>query len=394
MTPPAPPAPRDARIDALRGFALGGILLVNIQSFTWGADNPAGTLPLDARAVDRIVFYLTVMLANGKFMPLFALLFGVGFAILYNRLRALTPDPAGVYRRRMAFLFVFGLLHGALLYFGDITHMYAVAGLVLLNYVDRSVGSLKGSVLRWWTASALWTLALVWLLADLVPVPDELAAEVQRNHDMLVNTGYWEQLPVRLVLFIDVVFGNLFALPQTVALMMTGLLAWRAGWLLDMRATAWRWAMLLGATVGLPAALVYGGLLLNEVDTFGRGAYSVVAALPAFAGMTLAFAYAALVLRYAPTAMVRWLAPAGRMPLTNYLMQSLLMGVALSGWGLGLGAQLEYTELAALALMLYALQLVASRVWLQRWNQGPVEALWRRWTYARLPSAADSTVRN
>jgi uncharacterized protein len=91
---------------------------------------------------------------------------------------------------------------------------------------------------------------------------------------------------------------------------------------------------------------------------------------------------------------VRWLAPAGRMPLTNYLMQSLLMGVALSGWGLGLGAQLEYTELAALALMLYALQLVASRVWLQRWNQGPVEALWRRWTYARLPSAADSTVRN
>ncbi len=80
-------------------------------------------------------------------------------------------------------------------------------------------------------------------------------------------------------------------------------------------------------------------------------------------------------------ATISWLAPAGRMPLSNYLLQSLLMGMLLSGWGLGLGASLGHAQLAALALTIVLLQVAASRVWIERFGAGPVESLWRRVTY-------------
>jgi uncharacterized protein len=93
------------------------------------------------------------------------------------------------------------------------------------------------------------------------------------------------------------------------------------------------------------------------------------------------FLYAAAFLRRAPDAVVAWLAPAGRMPLTNYLLQSVAMAVLLPGWGLGLGAVLDYAQLALLALVVFGVQLLASRWWLARRAQGPLEALWRAWTY-------------
>ena len=76
-----------------------------------------------------------------------------------------------------------------------------------------------------------------------------------------------------------------------------------------------------------------------------------------------------------------WLAPAGRLALTNYVAQSVAMGLLLSGWGFGLAASLGRTELALLALAIVAAQLIASRAWLARFGEGPMEALWRRSTY-------------
>jgi uncharacterized protein len=79
--------------------------------------------------------------------------------------------------------------------------------------------------------------------------------------------------------------------------------------------------------------------------------------------------------------LIAWLAPAGRMPLTNYIAQSVAMGLLLSGWGLGLGASASRAELALLALAIVAVQLVASRAWIGRFGEGPLEAVWRRATY-------------
>jgi uncharacterized protein len=382
---------RDERIDALRGFALLGILLVNIQSFVWGGGNPAGYLTEGAGTADRLMFFVTVTFINLKFMPLFAMLFGVGFGLLLEKLRMLTSAPQAVFRRRMLFLFAFGVLHGAFLYYGDITHMYAIAGLVLLGYADRDTAGIRRALTLWWAAAVVLTALLALALAGEAPDPVDVAAEVQRNFVVSTEQGYLGQFPVRFGLFLDIVFSNLVSMPLTVALMLTGMFVQRSGWLADRGAPAWPVVRAAGLAIGLPAALVYGGLLYVQVDAYGLGAYSDLSAVPGVISVVLAFAYAATFLVYAPSWLVRWLAPAGRMPLTNYLLQSVAMGVLLSGWGLALAPRLGYAQTSLVAVAVFASQVVLSRWWLRRWPQGPLELLWRRWTYRRMPPPIGSS---
>ena len=377
---------RDQRIDALRGFALFGILLVNIQSFLYGATNPIGYLPPDAGTIDRATLFATAAFVNVKFMPLFAMLFGASFSLLYAKLKAMTSEPRRVYRRRMVFLFTFGVLHGIFFYFGDITQMYAVAGLVLLLYVDRDVAAVARGARNWWIGTGVFTSILVALFGLSRPSPEQYVEEVKRNFQVFSYGSYLEQLPVRVGEFGDLIVGNFLGLPLTVALMLTGMLAQRAGWLQCLEAPVWRTASILGLLVGLPAALLYGYWMLFEVKAYGLAATSQSATVPMILSIPLAFLYASVFLRKAPYTVIALLAPAGRMPLTNYLLQSIAMGALLSGWGLGLGPHLSYWQTAVVALLIVAAQIALSQLWLGPMGrkQGPLEALWRTWTYRRL----------
>lgn len=385
MAPSASTTVRNERIDALRGFALLGILLVNIQSFLYGATNPIGYVAADAGVLDRMVFYATAAFVNVKFMPLFAMLFGVGFSLLYAKLQKMTPTPRKIYRRRMLFLFVFGVLHGVFFYFGDITQMYAVAGLVLLLYVDRDVAGIGRAARNWWIGIAVFTTALLALIGSALTLPAEYGAEVRRNFEVFSSGSYLEQLPVRIGEFGDLIVGNFIGLPLTVALMLTGMLAQRAGWLQQRDARAWRTASTLGVLVGLPAALLYGYWLLSDAEAYGLATTPQAATVPMMLSIPLAFFYASAFVRHAPHRLITLLAPAGRMPLTNYLLQSIAMGALLSGWGLALGPRLSYWQTALLATMIFVIQILLSRLWLSRMKQGPLEALWRAWTYRGLP---------
>ena len=379
-------ATRDARIDALRGFALLGILLVNIQSFLYGATNPIGYLGRDASVLDRLTYFSTAAFVSMKFMPLFAMLFGVGFSLLYLKLLALTPHPKLTYLRRMLFLFVFGMLHGVFVYFGDITQMYAVAGLFLLPYVDRCRAGIARAVRNWWLGTAIFTAALYVLVGSTPSLPPEYVAEIQSNYVVFTSGNYLEQLPVRIGEFRDLIVGNFLGLPLTVALMLTGMWAQRAGWLQQHDARAWRIATTLGLLIGLPSALMYGFWLLSASETYGLAVTPQAATVPMVLSVALAFMYASLFLRRAPRGLTLLLAPAGRMPLTNYLLQSIAMGALLSGWGLALGPGLGYWQMSALAAVVFAAQIVLSMIWFgpMKMRQGPLEALWRAWTYAGL----------
>lgn len=383
-------AQRNQRIDALRGFALMGILLINIQSYLYGATNPLAYIQPESSVLDRIVYFATAAFVSLKFMPLFAMLFGAGFSLLYVKLSALSDQPKRVYKRRMAFLFVFGVLHGLFLYYADITHMYALAGLVLLWYVDRDAAGIGRVATRWWIGATVFNLLVLALLGSIAPTPEELAPRVQENFDSFVALGYVQQLLVRVSEFVNIVIGNLFGFPLTVALMLTGMWAQRVGLLTDPRARAWNVATWIGLLVGLPAGIVFGYLALGEADVNGLGATTQNATVPQLISMTLAFFYAATVIRYAPEAIVRLLAPAGRMPLTNYFLQSIAMGALLSGWGLALAPLLSYWQTAVLGLLIFASQVALSAAWLSRMQQGPLEALWRKWTYGAISSGARS----
>ncbi len=143
-------------------------------------------------------------------------------------------------------------------------------------------------------------------------------------------------------------------------------------------------AVRVGALVGLPSGLAYGLWSVKHAELAANVEMPAAMLIVLTASLTLAFLYAAIFLRRAPERLVRLLAPAGRMALSNYVLQSLVMGAVLSGWGLALGDTLAYAQLTALACAIFAAQLVISRWWLMHFRQGPLEALWRAWTYRGL----------
>lgn len=374
--------PRDPRLDALRGFALFGILLVNVQSFLSGSINAIGFLPAEAGPADRAAYLFTATLIVGKFMPLFGMLFGASFALLYDKLHGAVGNPRAVYRRRLQFLLAFGVLHGLFVYFGDITHIYAIAGFVLLWHADGDVEAIARATRRWWIFAAAWmVLLIVPSIGSPAVVTVEDLEEVYLNVATSTMLGYWEQWTLRARLFAWQVQANLFGLPTVIALMMTGVLAQRAGWLRDPGAPAWDRAARVGLWLGLPAAVAYGAWSVSNAQIADSLAMPAALVGALTVSLTLSFFYAAAFIRRAPPLVIDWLAPAGRMALTNYLLQSVAMGGVLSGWGLGLGGDLSYWQLSALAVSIFMLQSLASRWWLARHAQGPLEAVWRAWTY-------------
>lgn len=381
------PSQRDERIDALRAFALAGILQVNIQSFVWGAGNPLGYLAPDADGLQRAVYFLLALLAEYKFMPIFGLLFGAGFGLLWDKFERQGLDPAQGMKRRMGWLLGFGLAHGLLLYYGDITHLYALLGLILIRYARRDLARLKRALIFWWglalTATLALSLGLRWTLGTDAPDPEQAQALIA-SWQVYTGAGWLAQFPQRATdffLMVSAIWLGGQWIPSF-AILLTGLFAQRAGWVrLELHPRVRRMAIGLGLAIGLPASLVSATLLsLDAVAGPAMPAdplrWFVLSAVP-----LLGFAYAVVFLTRAPASWVKALAPAGRMPLTNYLLQSLAMGALLSGWGLGWGQWMDTAQLAGLGLVIVLVQWLISAAWMSRHAQGPIEALWRRYTY-------------
>lgn len=387
-------------VDALRAFALAGILQVNLQSFVWGAGDPLGYFAAPPSAVDAYVHLLIGTFVSTKFMSIFAFLFGVSFALQWRSLRRRAASIDAAYRsylRRLAFLLAIGLAHGALLYYGDILAFYALCGFFLLLYAQARPARFARAVRNTWIFFALWSLAWIALgesARDAMPADDDVAqitASALAHFATYTQGGYAAQLFARIGDYGYALLSAIgFSAPQVIALFMLGALAGRLGWLShpDRHPRVWRAALCIGAAAFPFAA---AGAWLNFVaqrDTPGDP--GLIGYALQLAGSLTACLYVALFVRHRERirAAIAWLASAGRMPLTNYLLQSVAMGVLLSGWGLGLGAELTRAQLALLGFALVALQLVASRAWIARFGQGPFEAAWRAWTYRGLSSAS------
>ncbi|WP_326765709.1 DUF418 domain-containing protein [Streptomyces sp. NBC_01591] len=384
--------PRILEVDALRGFALAGILVVNLMT-TAGPPGARGGLA-GVHAADGAVEWLVVLLAQSKFYLLFSFLFGYSFTLQMDSAARAGERFAPRMSRRLAGLFVLGLAHAVLLYTGDILMIYALFGLVLL--AARNAGPARA-----WRA-ALWVfgvaggfLLLIGLGAALLD-PGDLgeSATVKAELTAAYQGG-----------FAEVVGANIRALPEmlaavplmggfVVAAFLVGFVAGRRQWLgaaaLADRARLRR-ICLTGLAVGVPgAALSAAGLVgpLPERWTLLGLAVGTVAA-PA-----LSAAYATGLLLWFATpggaATARVLAPAGRMALTNYLTQSLVMALVFSGYGLGLYGRTGAAAAVGGALVLYAGQLALSGRLMRRYRLGPVEWLLRAVTlWTRPGKAAD-----
>jgi len=389
--PAGPATDRLDVLDALRGFALFGILLANIAFFAGfglmsGAQFVAAVGAETASWVNRFQH----LLVDGKFYTLFSLLFGAGFALQLSRLSQAGHDGLRIYRRRVLVLLGIGLVHTFVIWDGDILVLYALLGFVLplfnrlrdgwllawaalLVFVVPIAGAALFAAVGWAPHETVFGWSFAVSDAFGIDASPEAIVDWVRREDwqarvawMLSGTAYSWALRIES-----------WRIAKVLGIMVLGLWAGRrlaAGSLLPDRRLQWG-VLVGGLAVGLPASFVFAW-----TPGLGQGSLaSVLGTVP------LALAYAAAFVLAWPRA-CGWLgvfvAP-GRMALTNYLVQSVACTLVFYGVGLGLAGEVTIFQMYAFAVALFAVQCMVSRWWLARHAQGPMEALWRRWTYGR-----------
>jgi uncharacterized protein len=376
-------------VDALRGFALLGILAVNIWAFADPYYTTTQSNPAYASGLDQAVRFFISLFFETKFYLLFSFLFGYSFTLQMASAeraeRAFFPQML----RRQSGLLAVGLLHGAVLYYGEILSIYAILGLILLACrgfpPGRAVRVGVGLVV---TMGMLWMLLGVVAMtqdaamgSDLTSVNAKLAAF---SDDAMATLGYHTSHLPETVATLVMLQG-----PSAMAMFFLGLAAGRVRFFEnpDRYRMYTHRILLIALPIGSVGALTYaltatyvpGGAY--EIIAFGLG--QLTAPL-----LTSSYVVAALMLfRTKPGQRIEQaLAPMGKMALTNYLGQSLLLGILFTGYGFGLIDRLSPLIVLVIVPFAFAIQLLFSRWWLKHHLYGPGEWVLRAITIAAIPA--------
>lgn len=406
VPPAAPTAPeeRQPALDVLRGAALLGILLVNVQLMAGsgvvevllGVGEPMVT------TVERAIGGLIGWLVAGKFISSFSILFGVGAALIAERALARGRAPRRLLARRYGLLVLAGLAHMVLLFPGDVLFPYGVTGFLLLAFLrvrDRTLATWI-VVLLVLSAVGLTGATLAGSDAGLDPATTELLAGALADAEAAYAAGsYAGVVAWQATLSLIVQSSALVALPWTLALFLIGMLAHRRGYALD--PTAHRAALVRIARIALPVGLVLNlPLLLTgpvaETATMADASMAVLVGASianAIGAPVLAVGYLAalaviVVDRGAERGIRRRLAALGRIALTGYLLQSILSQVVFLG--LGRYGRTEVLGEPILGMLVFVVGvwvvlLVFAPWWTARFRMGPFEWLWRWGTYGVRP---------
>ncbi|WP_454831741.1 DUF418 domain-containing protein [Pseudoxanthomonas wuyuanensis] len=400
---PVAPAERIGTLDVLRGFALLGILLMNIEGFVGPLYETADGLNPRLTGADRSADGLIYFFVQGKFFTLFSLLFGMGFAVMSQRAAAAGRPFAGIYWRRGLVLLAIGLAHALLIWSGDILVTYALMSFLLLAFRDASGRTLLVVAVLAFLAP-LGLMMLFGALGSLMQATPELAARWEQilagQNQMLAamidgqrqayGAGSFAEATVQRGKDLGMALMNLMTLgPLVFAMFLLGAWFVKAGAIaapaqFPRLFAGLRWiALPLGTALMLLSFWLQPTLDQTDIDLRFSTAFS----LGMLGSALMCLGYAGWLIRglqspaLAPP--LRWLAPAGRMALTNYLGQSLICTLIFYGYGLGYFEQLPRAWQVPFALALFALQVLLSRWWLRHFRFGPMEWLWRTLTYLK-----------
>lgn len=471
---------RIVALDVVRGFALLGIFLMNVEFFNRPlADLDAG-LPVAAAGLDYWAGWFVHVFVRGKFWTMFSLLFGMGFAVMLTRAERAGAAFAAPYLRRTLALGVIGALHFVFLWAGDILFSYAMGAallMVVFHARPRILFLLAGfcgvmalgcalaskllhgplpwqpflligapllvlatvaAVLRRWPLSGMRNAGLALYLlpflamaigggvmllhppqahlqaaeqaaktparkVELAKAEQERKENLQKHAAKVVEEtrvmsrgSYAEAVSLRVR-----EFGHQAGQDAAFAVIVIGMFllgAWfvRSGVMLDpaahlplFRRLAW-----IGIPLGVGASLLAAGIATHHVRGQNDGAFQLAMGLAMLGNLPASLGYVGAVVLAFHGRWRRWvaaLAPAGRMALTNYLLQSLagtlfFYGYGLGHWGMGRAGQLLFV------CIVFAVQLLLSRWWLARYRYGPMEWLWRAFTYLRWPRMRQAVV--
>ncbi len=383
---------RNVTLDFVRGVAILGILLLNISAF--GLPKAAYLNPAwsgSASLSDAWTWALLDLLAQVKFLTLFALLFGAG-------LQLLLPRGKRWIQSRLTLLALLGFIHGSFFWDGDILLAYALVGLVSWRMVREAhhVKSLfnTGVVLYLTGIAVLVLLGLIsGTAANRSWAPD--AANLQYEQYWKLHGGM-EAVSNRA----DMLSDNLLALGaqygwQLAGMMLMGAALMRSGWLkgqFSLRHYRRTGALLVaaGMAVNLPAIFAQWYLAWDY-----RWCAFLLQAPRELSAPLQAIGYAALAWGYWPQLcrfrLVGAIACVGRMALTNYLLQTLICTTLF--YHLGLFMRFDRLQLLAFVPPIWAVNLLVSSLWLRRFRQGPVEWLWRQLTLRASGTSLKDTSR-
>lgn len=394
-------------LDILRGLGIFGILLANITAFSnpdlayyWP---PALTGPEELS--DGWIWLAQLVLVDGKFRGLFTLLFGAGMVLFADR--AALRDRAGATARqalRLFWLALFGVAHFYLLFSGDILFSYAVGGALVLF-------ALRWDAQRLLWLGAIWALAGALLsIADYLPsaIIEAMAAQDPATPGWPALQSYWAQAlaegEAQRAAMAGPHFADLVAyrweeeswhlsqvlslnIAETIPLILLGMGLYRAGMFTDgALRRRWRGRAFTALLAGLGANFAMGLWVLQA----GFPPFATMAAffgLLSLTNLPLILGGAVLLCDWALAIRADWLgerlAMVGRMALSNYIGTSLLMALIFQGWAFGQFGTMHRAELLLVVAIGWGLSLQCSRLWLGRFQQGPLEWLWRCLTYGK-----------
>jgi uncharacterized protein len=417
---------RIAALDVLRGGALLGILVMNIDTF--GSPEGFHDIPLDVlswpySSVNMALFLIKWIFFEGKMRGLFSMLFGAGVILMTDRAqrRGAGEDIADIYLRRNMLLVLFGLIHGCLIWGSDILFDYGLAALLFL-YPCRKLKPktllITGTVLSLVVATygamlfngTVDDLSLSRQAREIAareqagqPLTEEQKQARQAWQDRIAsqriqpadqqiaaaNRGYFAGVAERLPYFLGPMFYRVHIdlIADNVSAMLIGMGLLRIGFLTgELPYGTYIWTALIGFAVSVPVYLV--GLLralaskLNflTVETWVFGPYY----LTREAGMLAITAAIVMLIKSGRlAALQRLVASVGRMALTNYLLTSLICQFVFVWGPWKLFGRLEYYQLCYVVIGVWAVNLIFSSLWLRAFEFGPMEWVWRCLTYLK-----------
>ncbi|GAA0505844.1 hypothetical protein GCM10011581_32020 [Saccharopolyspora subtropica] len=371
----APTSSRITAIDVVRGVAILGTLGTNIWIFT-DPQGPAGLLS----AVQTGTLAATVeaglrFLANGKFLALLTLLFGIGLELQYRSALRRGGRWPGWYLWRAALLFVEGLLHYVLIFEFDVLMSYAVTSMLVAYLIGRSQRTIR-----------IWIIAMVTLHVSFISFATLglLAGQWSLNGtptDVFASGTWLEQVAERLAHWEDYRAEAIYIIPMSIALFLIGARLQRAGVFAPEGQRLRNWLMAFGFGIGVPLNLctAYAGPAWFMVDRY---------ILPPFIALGLLGLIPTVLrsMRGTPGLLQRGLTSVGRTALSCYVFQNLMATILCYGWGFGLATRFDWARpwwvLTAWAAIC-ATFMTLSTWWLRRFERGPLETVWN-WAY-RLP---------
>ena len=395
---PVAESERISSLDTLRGFALLGILVMNIQSFAMPFSayfNP--TAYGDLTGPNFAVWLVSHLFFDQKFMTIFSMLFGAGIILLTTRVARRGDRPARVHYRRMLWLLLIGMLHAYGIWYGDILVLYAVCGMIVYlmrNWQPRTlltVGLMAiaiGSGMSLFFGVSLPHMppeVVQQMKDDASPPPEKIESELASYRG-----GWLDQMPHRA----NLTFGF-----QAFYILIWGM--WRAGGLMLVGMALYKWGVFsLERSTGFYARLMAIGLPLG-VGLTGWGVYENFSRnwefpYPSFYGVQFNYfgsllasiGLVGMVLLVCKTGALRgWqarLAAVGRMAFTNYLLHTIICTTIFYGHGFGLFGDVTRVGQVVVVLGVWTFQLIVSPIWLRHFSMGPFEWLWRSLTYGSL----------